>query len=359
MRIKISLTKFEQKNRTFYLMKADPREIISRCKYEDANKLQEYQRPWNPKRVKAIADYVHGDATINDETADDDSKKAQGFIPNCPLLNTIESVIMDNGDDCYLELPEPEVKCFEILDGQHRLISFDSENCRIADDETYEMGFVVCNKLTGDLKKEIFVIPNRTQEKVDKDVILSMMESLNILDETRSRHYRLLLSLNKEESSPLKGRIKIGGEKISRGLAPKALMKIFDESDLIMTLDRDAPDKELDYVISYLSAWSKVFPEMNENKSHTLNKIAGFRYIMYLSDTIMNIIRDEKKTWNEDDITSVVRKLRYEIIDPDQIFERSKDINPFAGETTTKKLAKDHSKRLEQIYKGESFNIFQ
>lgn len=86
MSIIIPLTKIQQKNKTFYLMSADPREIISRCKYEDANKLQEYQRPWNPKRVKTIANYVHGDLPVNDETTDDDSKKQRASFQTAPSL---------------------------------------------------------------------------------------------------------------------------------------------------------------------------------------------------------------------------------------------------------------------------------
>ena len=359
MSLKISLTKIKQKNKTFYLMSADPRIIVSRCKYEDANKLQEYQRPWNPKRVKQIAEYVHGDIPINDETSDDESLKAQGFIPNCPLLNTLNNIIVDNGENCYIELPDDEVECFEILDGQHRLIAFNKNDCRIPDDEVYEMGFVVCDRLTGNLKKEIFVIPNKTQEKVDKDVILSMMESLNILDENKSKHYRLLISLNKEEASPLKGRIKIGGEKITRGLAPKAMMKTLDESELIETLDKQDAAKELEHLISYLNAWCDVYPEMKTDKSHTLNKIAGFRYMMALGQTIADIITEKHLPWNVDNIKSIINTLRMEITDPENTFTSSKEFNPFAGETPTKKLAKDHCKKLKDIVKGETYDIFQ
>lgn len=355
----IPLMKVCQKGKTFYLMSADPRSIVSRCKYEDANKLQEYQRPWNPKRVKEIADYVHGDRPINDDTEDDNSLKAQGFIPNCPLLNTLANIIIDDGEKCYLELPSEDQKCFEILDGQHRLIAFNDSLCRLPDDEKYEMGFVVCDRLTGDLKKEIFVIPNRTQEKVDKDVILSMMESLNILDEIKSRHYKLLISLNNEEMSPFKGKIKIGGEKITRGLAPKAMMKILEESELIESLDQMEQSKELEHLLSYLNAWSTVYPEKNNNKNHTLNKIAGFRYIMCLGNTVKEIITDDKKHWCTNDIITVLSTLRSEITDPEETFSSDKAINPFAGETSTKKLAKEHSKKLKEVIKGETYNIFQ
>lgn len=340
-------------------MCADPRVIISRCKYEDANKLQEYQRPWNPKRVKTIADYVHGDMPINDETTDDSSLKAHGYIPNCPLLNTLSPIITDNDNECYIEIPDDNGEHFEILDGQHRLIAFNKDVCRLPDDEKYEMGFVVCNMLTGNLKKEIFVIPNRTQEKVDKDVILSMMESLDILDANKSRHYKLLVSLDREASSPLKGRIKIGGEKITRGLAPKALMKILDDNELIDTLDKKDLDKELESIITYLNAWIEVYPEMKENKSHTLNKIAGFRYIMHLGPTVLEILQDKKKTWNNDNIKEVLYYLRTEITDPEDTFSSGNDYNPFAGESSTAKLAKDHSKRLKEYIKGEGYDAFE
>lgn len=356
---KISLTKIVQKGKTFYIMSADPRLIVSKCKYEDANKLQEYQRPWNPKRVKTIADYVHGDIPINDETEDDDSPKAQGFIPNCPLLNTLSPIIVDKDNECYIEIPEDDKKYFEILDGQHRLIAFNKDVCRLPNNERYEMGFVVCNMLTGDLKKEIFVIPNRTQEKVDKDVILSMMESLDILDATRSKHYKLLVSLNNEPSSPLKGRIKIGGEKITRGLAPKALMKILNDNELIEILDKKEPSKELEYIISYLKSWPEVYPEMKQNKSHTLNKIAGIRYIMHLGPIILDIIQDKRVPWNEENIKNVLEVLRNEITDPESTFGTGNDYNPFAGESSTAKLAKDHAKRLKEIIKGEGYDAFE
>lgn len=355
------MVKFGQRGITFYFLPADPRIIIKYCKFADSNKLQENQRPWDPKRVKEIAKYVSGRVNLKETDLEIETtgQFALGLIPNCPLLNLTKKLIVDSTEECYIDIPDDPERIFEILDGQHRLIAFDDSYIELEDSVQYEMGFVVCDRLTSRQKKELFMVPNKTQKNVDSNVLLAMMEELDLLNSKNDRYYKVIIMLGTESLSPLFGRIKLGGEQIKGGLSPDALMKIFDKSKFLDRLSsKGDPTEQFNRLIPYLEAWDDVYPEKRV-KTHTLNKIQGIRYIMILGPSIIDIITSKNKKWTKDDIADVLKVMRSEIIDPESLFNREKGtINPFSSQSATESLAETHGNRLKAIYKEALDDIF-
>lgn len=357
--VRIHLQRITQKNHTFYLMVADPRIIIKLAKYGDANALQEYQRPWNPKRVKEVAEYVAGETDLNEkefELGQNEIKKAIGLIPNCPLLNLKKELITDTDKECYIDLPDAG-ECFDILDGQHRLISFSDKYNRISDSEVYEMGFVLCNNLTGTIKKEMFMVPNITQEKVDRNVMLAMMQELDLLNIKNKNHYLIIVSLSDDEASPLYGRIRLGGKKVVGGISPKTLMSIMNKSKFTDTLGKDW-SSQFTRLVEYLRAWDIVYPEKKTMKTHTLNKGLGIRYMIMLGPYVKNICERKEKLWNTNNIAEILTQLRNYVTDEDGTFSSSRDTNPFSGESSTDQLAHKHGQMLSDLYNDSGFDIF-
>ncbi|WP_394531807.1 hypothetical protein C1N83_00055 [Priestia aryabhattai] len=85
---KVKVIPFIQKEKTFYLLSYDPREIIKLVEFPEAGKTQETQRPWDLSRVKEISQYVAGLINLDlSKMKDRTKRKAKGFIPNCPILN--------------------------------------------------------------------------------------------------------------------------------------------------------------------------------------------------------------------------------------------------------------------------------
>ena len=162
----------------------------------DKDKVQEFQRPWTEKRVKDISKYVAGKEPLKKGS----QKTARGFLPTVPILNLKADghiKIEEKNGEYYLLFPEDnneKKECLgdiEILDGQHRLISFTSKyrDADFKDSERYNMGFIAFQKLTRDEKGELFIVTNERVEKVDRNVLQNMMEWLGVLSDDDTAVY--------------------------------------------------------------------------------------------------------------------------------------------------------------------------
>ena len=169
---KIVVTKVEQKNITFYSMVVDPRLVAKVRRKYTAGEKQDVQRPWVEKKVKEISEYVAGKAYV-------EGKKSLGIIPNAPIINlkgkfkvqseTIEWIESGNKytkTQYYVLFPETEAEFekyennLEIIDGQHRVIAFDSDylDPTFKDGTSYEMIFSVFDNITDNQRKELFMV---------------------------------------------------------------------------------------------------------------------------------------------------------------------------------------------------------
>jgi len=360
--VRIPLQKITQKNITFFLMVADPRLIVKVSKYGDANSLQEYQRPWIPKRVKEVSEFVAGESNLSEkeyDLVDSEPKKAMGLIPNCPLLNLRERLIVEEGDKFYLDLPE-KGECFDILDGQHRLIAFSEEYIRIGNSEIYEMGFVICDNLTGNVKKEMFLVPNTKQEKVDRNVLLAMYQELGLFNKKNANYYMIIDALSEDEASPMYGKVKLGGKKVAGGISPTTLMSILRKSRFTDRLGSKEWRVQFNNLVEYLRAWDIVYHEKSSTKSHTLNKGLGVRYMFIMGLFVFTICDKNRIDWTTKNIAEILRKLRVGITDDEGTFNTSREntVNPFSGESSTDALAEAHGQKLEEICGGDRYDIF-
>ncbi|MFS8189164.1 DGQHR domain-containing protein [Rossellomorea marisflavi] len=362
---KVKVIPFIQKEKTFFLLSYDPREIIKLVEFPEAGKVQDTQRPWDLSRVKEISQYVAGLINLDLSKMKDRSKrKAKGFIPNCPILNIHGNVkIIEENDEYFILLPETidDISSskgnVEILDGQHRLISFDSDqlNENFKSHELFQMGYVICNDLTQDEKTEIFIFSNEKQKTVDKNVLRQLMRWLHLLSDNEEDLYDLVVKLNKDTYSPLKGRISVGGEKVKHSFKILQVIKILEKSKTITTLTNQKKlklEKHFKVLCNYLKAWEHVFPGKFNHPSHTLGKISGLRYVMYLFPTISEILKDQRKKTTVQNLEPILSTLRNSIL-TDKFFESSEnntDLLAFRGETSTINLSEKHGGILKSIY---------
>ena len=182
---KIIVTKVKQKDITFYSMVVDPRLVAKVRRKYTAGEKQDVQRPWVEKKVKEISEYVAGKAYV-------EGKKSLGIIPNAPIINlkgklkvqheTVE--YSENGQVLtntryFVLFPETEAEFekfennLEIIDGQHRVIAFDSDymDPTFKDGTTYEMIFSVFDNITDNQRKELFMVTNEKQDKVESNLL--------------------------------------------------------------------------------------------------------------------------------------------------------------------------------------------
>ncbi|HDR4480998.1 TPA: DGQHR domain-containing protein [Bacillus cereus] len=354
---KIRLLKMKQKGHQFYLLSYDPRKIIQLINFPESGQSQENQRPWVENRVKDIAKYVAGFMNLDFSKGEKDKKKAKGILPNCPILNvTGEIKVINEDSESYILLPETDAEyeaCsgnIEVLDGQHRLISFNEHYLlpSFKDNEIYEMGYVVFQDLTTTEKKEIFVVANEKQEKVEKNVLRQIMKWLGLLSKEDAILYELIEKLNTESISPIKGRISVGGEKVKNGFKLIQLQKILKGSGTYEKLKGISVEKQLKAISYYLKAWESVYSNMFNNPKHTLGKISGFRYIMYLFPYISEILEKKRIKTSTEEVKKILTILNNTRLNTATFNEANEDRMAFRAETATIALARNHGDFLKK-----------
>lgn len=326
---KIIVQKITQKNVTFYSMITDPRLIAKLRKKYTAGEKQDVQRPWVEKKVKDISEYVAGKTIV-------ETKKSLGLIPNSPIINLKKNLrvksekikIIENGrefekEQFYVMFPETadEIKEYEdqleIIDGQHRIIAFDSDylDPNFSDDIPYEMNFSLFDNLTDNQRKEIFMVTNEKQDKVAQNLLRYIKKSLGLLIGDDSITYDLLEAINNESSSPLYQRIMFGADKIKKGYQETQMSKIFKlygvkkfyDNNVANYYGDEAINIYVNIIDNYLEAWEQASNvSFQSPASDTITKISGIRYLMFIFPEICNKILNNNKKLTKENFLEVI-----------------------------------------------------
>lgn len=330
---KIIVNKVEQKGVTFYSMIADPRMVAKIRRKYIAGEKQDVQRPWNERKVRDISAYVVGKTNI-------EGKKTIGLIPNTPILwikgglsvqkEKIE--VIENGetktiDQYYIMWPETEAEIaqheneMEIIDGQHRIIAFDEDYIDPNFDRRtkYEMTFNVYCDLSDNQRKELFMVTNEKQDKVETNLLRYIKKSLGFMLEEDEVIYDILDAINKESSSPLHNRIVFGADKIKKGYKETQLSKIFKlygakkfyDNKVIPSYsdEREARDSFIKIINNYLSAWEELSNvSFQQPGSDTITKISGIRYLMYVFPEICERLINDKERLTKENFIGIISK---------------------------------------------------
>lgn len=391
---KIIVTRVVQKDVEFYSMVMDPRLVAKVRRKFTAGEKQDVQRPWVEKKVKEISEYVAGKAFV-------EGKKSLGIIPNAPIINlkgnlrvqceTIEC--SENGKNFtktqyFVMFPETEEeinKCennIEIIDGQHRVIAFDGDylDPTFKDDNTYEMIFSVFDNISDNKRKELFMVTNEKQDKVESNLLRYIKKSLGLLIGDDEIIYDLLSSLNNESSSPLHGRIMFGSDKIKKGYKENQISKIFRlygakkfYDTVLLPIaksdERVATDKFVQIANNYISAWEECSNvSFQDPASDTITKISGIRYLFCIFNDICNRLLHNKEKLTKDNFIKIIKTfpkaLDLENIkcvfcddeggdSSDEMVKRSLS---FRGESATVALAKDDLQKVLSYDDGASMD---
>ncbi len=353
---KVMLYPVRQKNFTFYAMVADPRNVAAVMKRAKAAEAQENQRPWSLSKVKEIALFVKGFMRF---TPGGVLHKVLGLLPNAPIISFVDNLDIEHDpetDSFYVMFPETaeEVSQYansvEIIDGQHRVLAFaeDLRDPEFSSDTRYEMIFSVFGPLAFEEKKELFMVTNEKQKKVEGNLLRLFKKQLRLLDDDE-KLFDLVNRLNDEDYSPLKGRVIIGSDVIPKGYKEIQLSKILDKSGVYEKLSRSTGENEMKMckgLSLYLQAWESVYQVSYKNPGkETLTKIAGLRYVLYMFSDILDILRDQNKPATKDGFEEVIRKLP-DATKVNDVFTSEETSLAFRGEGATVKLAKEHGKAL-------------
>lgn len=367
-----------QKTKRFFVMIADPRDIVQILPEVDAGEAQESQRPWIKKKVQEISDYVSG------KPDKDTGTRALGLIPNAPIIDIQEPLKVEmeeikvqdlNGKTVeqkryFIQIPETEDEFkryagkINALDGQHRIRAF-AENFRgisFNDDIKYDMVFSVFENLSLKERKEIFMFTNEKQDKVPNNIIRLLKKALGLLTEDEEEVFKYSEALNEQPFSVLNNRIMFGADRIAKGYKDNQISKILKKSGTIKAIDASITTNEIEkrvkVISNYLKAWEEVYDLsfLNPGKE-TMTKISGLRYILYLFPTIFEILLQDKKIASPSEFKKIIEVLP-EATQTLNIFTDESTILAFRGEGATIKLAQNHAEILKHYVLNEKTDNF-
>ncbi|XAW90338.1 DGQHR domain-containing protein [Vibrio sp. CDRSL-10 TSBA] len=168
----------------------------------DVEKYLGIQRPLKKNRVKEINSYINTvDATF----------------PNSVILSIDIENIYWNGDELVIEYDEDEKNNIaKVLDGQHRLAGFDSNNTKFIDYEGNKKDFEVLVTIfvNADMavQAKVFSMVNQNQTKVNKSLVFDL-ESLAQSRSPWKTCHSIAAYVNEKDGSPFFHRIKRLGVK--------------------------------------------------------------------------------------------------------------------------------------------------
>lgn len=305
---RIYLQKITQHGQTCYIGKINPRDLVKVCVKVEMSEVQDAQRPLNKKRVLDIAKY------ISDE---------EGILPNTLTLatkdNSFEIKKCEEGDFFYIEFPEENSEFanykdkIDVMDGQHRLYSFQSDICKLSEDVTYDLGFTLYDKPTLNQRRKIFISCNEKQEKVSGNLLMWFKMQLNMVSEEEKNFYSVVQKLSEEY--PLRGHVIMSAEKIVNGVKAKEIMAAMKQAKIHNMLINGTPlneDQKVKVICTYLCAWEKFASfkfATSKKEAGAAIKMAGLKFMLLLLPTIWDRALSTKTLFNEDFVKDTLNQL--------------------------------------------------
>ncbi|MBR2603912.1 MAG: DGQHR domain-containing protein [Bacilli bacterium] len=360
---KIYLLEVKQNKETSYLGSASARDLVKMATKAEFDEVQDAQRPVNPKRLDSIAEFVSNGGTLSTSivigTCDD----------NRLYPKKVEDSEIDNL--YYTEFPETKEEfekyknCFDIMDGQHRLFSFLEEKIKIDDSVDYDLAFNMYVTPSLRTRRLIFKNTNEEQKQVESNLLLWFRKQLNMLSDKEKTYHEVVELLNTENSSPLKGRIIMGGEKIVGGFKAEQIINILAKSKIKFLGGNELSDEITFKLLSeYLCGWEDAvgIKITDRDKNYApFSKIAGFRFMILMLPTLYDKAVSERELFNRKYVSSTIKRVTgtecyipSDLFNPDGNYIKSLGLNPFGGETPTTVLAEDWCNKI----KNESLDDF-
>jgi len=344
-----------------YIGCAPAKDLVRLATTAELQAVQDAQRPINPKRLDAIADFVAADGTLSTSivigTKDDRIAVQRAGVAGVPCLYKMQFPETDAEFNSFKD-------SFDIMDGQHRLFSFLEDKCKLDDDEPFEITFEMYINPTMRDRRLIFKNTNEKQEKVASNLLMWFREKLNMLNDKEQAYHPVVALLNSESKSPLKDRIIMGAERVTGGIKAEQLITILDKSDIknIAGAPLD-DDKMLTLLSEYFSAWETAVGSKFVDRDKDLgafSKIAGLRFMILLLPTFFEKARSENWKFNKKNITDKINELFAEngmtardLFDKDSDYYKGLGGNPFSSETAITIHAKDWSNKLKSLSSGD------
>jgi len=233
------------------------------------------QRVTEPGRLREIAEYLNSGE--------------RAILPNNIILNLAPEVtIEDQGDGlATLVFPSTEGDFAFVVDGQHRLFSFEDEYRELPNTENFELPVVALHNATEEMVGQTFVEINVNQKPVNKDLLTQMKAILGLLDtDFENTAIELIHALDEDKQSPLYSRILRFPKERNKWIKVNQLLPVimgFLVPGGSLYSKSTAERKRI--VIAYLEAVRQSFPDAwadADAESYSLLQTAGLQITLGL-----------------------------------------------------------------------------
>lgn len=271
---------FKQKSATLYLFTMSATELEPLCYVEPATRDNKkgLQRVTEPARLREIGEYVN-----SGESA---------LLPNNIILNLKPEVsIEDQGDGAViLMFPEDEGDFAFVVDGQHRLFSFENEYRQLPTTENFDLPVVALSNATEEMVGQIFVSINVNQKPVNRDLLTQMKAILGLLEtDIEKTSIELIHAIDEDRQSPLFDRVLRYPKEKNKWIKVNQLQPVMTGFLIpggCLFGKNNAERKRI--LIAYLDAVKASFADAwHDDESYSLLQTAGLQIMLGLLPDVM------------------------------------------------------------------------
>jgi DGQHR domain-containing protein len=213
-------------------------------------------------------------------------------------------------DSGTLKLPE-ESGILRALDGQHRLLALHqlAEKHNLKD---FQVPAVVFDNLTADQVVELFVTINSKHTKLNPSHLISLSGRRLYRDENLAVAHDVIRALNENETSPLKGQIKVLG--IGKGAVTQA--SLADElRDVFTAMDaaggrvaREFRENARRFFLNYFKAAARAFPVAFAGRKYSIRSATSLRAFIRVVPYVIAMVRSRGgDVWSAGELDAALR----------------------------------------------------
>jgi DGQHR domain-containing protein len=273
---------FNQKSTPLYCFTMNAMELEPLCFVEAAtrDKQRGLQRVTEKSRLRDIGEYLTG---------------ANALLPNNIILNltTAVTITLDpDGKMASITFPSEEGDFAFVVDGQHRLFSFEDEYRKIKQGEVFDLPVVALHNATEEQVGATFVAINVNQKPVNRDLLTQMKAILGLLDtDIEKTTIELIHALEEDTASPLHNKILRYPKERDKWIKVNQLQPVLNAviAPGGCLHDKNAAERKR-IIIAYLNAVKKLFPDAWTDEkcdTHALLQASGLQLVIGILPDVM------------------------------------------------------------------------
>ncbi len=240
-----------------------------------------FQRPMIRKKIRELVQYYL------------DCQEARNLpaIPGAVIMITEQQLKFSPGKNPnlgVLQIPE-EAGILRCLDGQHRLLALSAQT---ENNLEIDVPAVLFDSLDPRQTVELFVTINAKHTRLNPSHLVSLAGRRLYADQYQALAHDIIRQLNEEESSPLKGEIKVlgvGKGRVSQASLADEMVDLFNNIEKLGGKDRfkEFEQNGKRFFMNFFKAILALFPKAWSGRKYSIKTGAALRAFIRVSPDVM------------------------------------------------------------------------